>query len=160
MSQKRTNTAFNTLDAILARQTQNFLSDFHGPNGTAENMQNVMQSEQNGNRGVQRQFGMTMEDKHSGHGVTRKTFDTQTEQSTKKTLQFEQQSESEECSSEDDIKSLKGGSKERIDIQERETSGPRAAERDNEIIEVENGGDPKKLYVKWYVRNERTGRPN
>ena len=35
-----------------------------------------------------------------------------------------------------------------------------AAERDNEIIEVENGGDPKKLYVKWYVRNERTGRPN
>ena len=53
MSQKQKNTAFNTLDAILARQTQDFLSDFQRPNGAAENMQHVWKSDQDENRGVQ-----------------------------------------------------------------------------------------------------------
>ena len=63
---------------------------------------------------------------------------------------------------------MKDSKKVKIDVQERETSGPReliksgsrAAEHDNESVEDENGADHKKLYVKWYVRNERTGRPN
>ena len=103
---------------------------------------------------------MTMMGHPAKTGITRKTFETQIEPSTKKTLQTHQQSDSEEKSSDEDIKSLKDSKKVKIDVQERETSGPRAAEHDNESVEDENGVDHKKLYVKWYVRNERTGRPN
>ena len=37
MSQNHKNTAFNTLDAIIARQTQDMLSDFHRPKIPSDN---------------------------------------------------------------------------------------------------------------------------